>query len=458
MIDKKPISPFQINNIRHFIAFRIFFTSRFYYPVFTILFLDFGLSLEQFALLNVVWAVTIVIFEVPSGALADVIGRRNLLIIAGGLMVFEMALLCFVPMGNTRLLFGIFLINRFLSGLAEASASGADEALAYDSLMKEGNIDDWGRVLEKQMRYASIGFIGAMSLGAVVYDPDSLNWIANRLGYNTIFHQDLTLRFPLFLTLIMAILALITTFKMREIGGDNNLECSTYESCKTSIVQGFKLTLKAGKWILATPYALVIILAVMIFDHIIRMVMTLDSQYLRLIHFPEATFGVIGSAISVMGLFTPKIALILAERRTPTCNLFITFVFTFIGLLGMIFFIPFAGLVPISLVFGAYFLMNFFQSYYLNKITDSNQRATVLSFKGLSLNAAYGIIGLCYSIFLNFLRSDILESQPGISTDSLDREVFIESIAWFPWYFLIMFIILLVFARSRIRNTNQGIG
>ena len=111
MLDKKIVSPFQISNIRYFIAFRIFFTSRFYYPVFTILFLDFGLSLEQFAILNVVWSATIVIFEVPSGALADVIGRRNLLVFAGIAMVFEMALLCFVPMGNNNLLFGIFLIN-----------------------------------------------------------------------------------------------------------------------------------------------------------------------------------------------------------------------------------------------------------------------------------------------------------------------------------------------------------
>ena len=44
----KHASPFSIANIRLFIAFRIFFNSRFYYPVFTILFLDYGLSIEQF--------------------------------------------------------------------------------------------------------------------------------------------------------------------------------------------------------------------------------------------------------------------------------------------------------------------------------------------------------------------------------------------------------------------------
>ena len=105
-------SPFEIRNIRSFIAFRVFFNARFYYPVFTILFLDFGLSLEQFALLNVAWAVTIVLLEVPSGAMADVIGRRNLMIFAGVTMVIEIAVICFAPMGNITLLFVIFLFNR----------------------------------------------------------------------------------------------------------------------------------------------------------------------------------------------------------------------------------------------------------------------------------------------------------------------------------------------------------
>ena len=85
-------SPFRVANVRLFILFRVLFNARFYYPVFTILFLDFGLTLSQFALLNAVWAATIVICEVPSGALADSVGRRNLLVFAAALMVIEIAL------------------------------------------------------------------------------------------------------------------------------------------------------------------------------------------------------------------------------------------------------------------------------------------------------------------------------------------------------------------------------
>ena len=64
-------------NIRRFIAFRALFNARFYYPVFAIIFLDFGLSLDQFALLNAIWALTIIIAEVPSGALSDLLGRKK---------------------------------------------------------------------------------------------------------------------------------------------------------------------------------------------------------------------------------------------------------------------------------------------------------------------------------------------------------------------------------------------
>ena len=113
-------SPFALSNVRRSIAFRAFFNSRFYYPVFTILFLDYGLSIEQFAILNTIWAFTIVLSEVPSGALADLIGRKQLLVTTSILMILEMALLAFVPLGNSTLIFSAFLINRILSGLAEA--------------------------------------------------------------------------------------------------------------------------------------------------------------------------------------------------------------------------------------------------------------------------------------------------------------------------------------------------
>jgi len=409
------------------------------------------LTLQQFALLNVAWAATIVLLEVPSGALADTVGRRNLLVLTGVLMVIEMVLLCFAPRGNPGLLFAIFLVNRVLSGAAEASASGADEAIAYDTLKEEGDIKDWPRVLEKQMRVQSIAFIIAMSLGAAVYDPDLMQRMANWLGFSFQLNQDITLRIPPFLTLLMAILTLLTALRMREPGRQNY---QTNAGRGTSIAEAFKLTLTAGKWILKTPFALVIILAGLLFDNCIRMIVTLNSQYYRLIELPEAIFGLIGSGLSILGLVMPRLARSLVQKHSPEFNLRVMTGITMIGLIGMTFFWPIIGLFPVILLVGVIYLQNFFQSHYLNRITSSHQRATVLSFKGLSFNFAYGVIGVLYSLLLARLRLQVGAAQPDVVSSQLENLVFIKSIAWFPGYFLLTMLAVLVFARWRLKNTD----
>ena len=444
-------SPFKIQNVRLFIAFRVFFNCRFYYPVFTILFLDYGLTLEQFALLNAAWAATIVLLEVPSGALADTVGRRNLLVFTGALMVMEMMLLCFAPRGNPGLLFALFLVNRILSGAAEACASGADEAIAYDTLKEKGDINDWPRVLEVQMRVQSIAFIIAMSMGAAVYDPNLMQRLAHGLGFNVHLDQGLTLRFPPFLTLLMAILTLLCALRMRETDSGND---QFHAGRGSSIVDAFKLTLAAGKWILITPFALIIILAGLSFDNCIRMIITLRSQYYRLIDLPEAIFGLIGSGLAIMGLVMPRLARIMAQKHSPQFNLMVMASCTLIGLIGMTFFWPIIGLIPVILLAGVIYLQNFFQSHYLNRITRSHQRATVLSFKGLSFNLAYGMIGVLYSMLLAHLRSVVGKVQPDLTGAQLENLVFIKSIAYFPGYFLLTMLGVLIFASWRLKHSD----
>ena len=405
-------------------------------------------------MLNAVWAATIVLLEVPSGALADILGRKNLLVFTGVLMVIEMALLCFAPKENINLLFAVFFVNRVLSGTAEAAASGADEAIAYDTLKKEGNPTEWPRVLEKQMRVQSIAYMGAMSLGAAVYDPALMQRVANWLGLNIRLTQDITLRFPLFLTLVMAILTLWTTLQMQEPNQKPTAGNSTDKGHGQSIIQAFHLTINAGHWILKTPFALVIILAGLLFDHCIRMLVTLTSQYYRFINLPEASFGLISSGMSILGLFIPMVALKMVDKRSPAFNLWVMVSLTLVGLIGITFVWPIIGLLPVILIRIVMYLQNFFQSHYLNRIASSEQRATVLSFKGLSFNLAYGLIGVLYSLLLVLLRSHATRTQPLVSGTEIENLVFVQSLTWFPWYFILTMVAMLVFARWKLSNSN----
>lgn len=437
-------SLYAVKNIVPFIAFRTFFNARFYYPVFTILFLDFGLSIEQFALLNMVWAITIVCAEVPSGALADILGRKNLIVATSFLMVIEMALLSFVPLGNSTLIFWAFLLNRICSGLAEAMASGADEAIAYDSLV-ENNIEDrWPQVLSLEMRIRSIAFMITMTVGALVYDPKAVNAVLAWFGSSLVLDQQTTMRFPIYGTLALAILATLSALRMQEKDQDDS------EENQFSTAAALRKTVEAGKWIWRTPFAFVAILFGMFFDHILRMIVTMTSQYFRLINLPEASFGLIGSAIAILGIFTPKIAEYMAKSYSPNVNIFIIFAVSFAGLFGLTGFFPYWGLLPVALIFTGLTFTSFFTSHYLNKITESHQRATVLSFKGLAFNLAYGFIGFAFASLVASLKLSITGSNPTWATEQVADQAFIDGIGYFPWYGLIFFGVLLLYSRFRL--------
>jgi len=420
--------PFSITNIRLFIAFRIFFNARFYYPIFTILFLDYGLTIEQFALLNTVWAVTIVLAEVPSGALADVFGRKYLIVTTSFLMVVEMLVIAFVPLGNANIIFWSFLINRILSGLAEAMASGADEAIAYDSLIQEGSAEDWPKVLSLQMRLRSVASIITATTGALIYDPGIINRILIWLGSTHSVTQQITMRYPIYLTLLLAIFACITSLMMRE------RDKKKQPDEKYNIPETFSMIWQAGKWITRTPFALAIILLGMCYDHVLRMIVTMTSQYYRLISLPEASFGLIGSAMALIGLIIPKVAEYMVIRFTPVQNMYWVTLIALSGLFGLTGFFPYLGILPMALVFIAIMFVSFFTSHYLNRVTESYQRATVLSFKGLAFNLAYGLIGIYFALLIQYQKEQGQNLHQDWQQDSIANFAFISAIHWFPWY------------------------
>ncbi|NCG08438.1 MAG: MFS transporter [Verrucomicrobia bacterium] len=431
-------------NLRCFTIFRAFFSARFYYPVYALLFLDFGLTLEQFGILNAVWALTIVLSEVPSGALADTIGRRKLLITAGICMAAEMAVLLLATPGAGTLVFYLFLVNRIISGLAEAAASGADEALAYDSLKAAGRELEWGRILEQVQRMTSVAFFFAMTLGAVVYDPSFVNAALNTIGLDAQFSQSQLVKLPIFLTFLSSIVVLFSAWRMHEIKQPK-------KDLRETLGKSGRQILAAGRWITITPLAFGVVLCLMALDSVIRQYLTLASEYWKTIELPIASFGLIGSGTAILGIFTPRVARILADRYSPIFNLWITSALVLLGLCGLALVIPIWGIAPAVLLHLAMQLMNYHSSRYLNEIAPSEQRATVLSFKGLSTNLTYGITALLYSGLIALIKVK-QETDPSAINSATEATVFTESLIWFPVYFIAALGLALALHRLRFRN------
>lgn len=424
-------------NLSLFIAFRLLFNARFYYPIFAVIQLDYGLTMSQFAILNAVWAASIILLEVPSGALADRIGRKRMVVLAAILMVCEMGLIAFVPLGDSQLVFWVWVLNRLLSGAAEAAASGADEALAYDSIPARQRKERWPKVLSRLMFLSSLAFAAAMLVGAAVYDVGLVNRILAWFGIEHELGKQTVIRFPIYLTLMTSIAALVVACLMTEPpqATDSGGEASVWGN-----------VLGAGAWILRTPIVLAIILAALVNDTVVRLFLTLNSEYYRLIGIPDAAFGIIGASSAGLGILVPKLAMRLVEKGRPASNYLLVSALTLIGLGGVAIAWPIYGVLVVVVFSFSFGLLNFFTSHYLNAEVDSARRATVLSFKGLALNLGFGTVSLFYAGLLSGLREHG-ELAPSAASDP----AFPASLPWLPIAFIAMSLPLFAYYHFKVR-------
>ncbi len=112
-------------------------------PILMLFYLDFGLTNKQAFQLKAVYSIAIVIFEIPSGYIADVLGRRTTLILGAFLGTMGFA---FYIIGNG---FFWFMIAEITLGIGQSFISGADSALLYDSLK-------YNQLENKYLRYEGI--------------------------------------------------------------------------------------------------------------------------------------------------------------------------------------------------------------------------------------------------------------------------------------------------------------
>ena len=437
-------------NLRRFIIFRLFYSARFYYPVFTVLFLDYGLTLEQFAILNIVWALTIVLAEVPSGALADIVGRKRLVVFAAIMMVVEMALIVFAPIGASPLLFMLFLANRICSGLSEAAASGADEALAYDSLKALGREDDWSRILQRTTQVVSLGFFMTMILGAFAYDPNMVNGLLATIDPQWQLSNNLIIRLPIILTLITSFIVLGTALGFHDIDIDIEEDESSDSQQLTgkSLLDPFRKIIVAGKWTINHRFVLFVILAALALDSVGRQFAVLASEYYRVIDIPVSWFGFIGAGMSLVGMVNAILSRYLVTNHSPLFN-FLTLSFILMaGLIGLGFAIPYYGVIFAVGAFAMMGMVQFQSSYYINKEVDSVHRATVLSFKGLALNLGLGFASLLYTAYVALLRA---QQEGTVPQEALRDIIFLDALRSFPIYFLTLFLIVLLLGRALIK-------
>lgn len=132
------------------------------YPVYTLLFSDSGLSVGQISSLFVIWSTASILFEVPSGAWADAVSRRLLLIVGPLLTAVGFGLWVAAPS------YWAFALGFALWGLKSALQSGAVEALVYEELDRLGAADRYATVMGRAESAGTLGVVLAMAVASPV--------------------------------------------------------------------------------------------------------------------------------------------------------------------------------------------------------------------------------------------------------------------------------------------------
>ncbi|MCY4466980.1 MAG: MFS transporter [Chloroflexi bacterium] len=142
----------------------ISFAQRFhlYVHAYALLLLARGLTLLQISLIESIVIGSIFLMEVPTGILADRLGRKWS--IAASTFLLMCAEFIFIFARS----FEWYIVIALLTGTGFAFASGAVEALVYDSLPAAGREDAMKRAMGRLNSYSQIAFVIAPILGALI--------------------------------------------------------------------------------------------------------------------------------------------------------------------------------------------------------------------------------------------------------------------------------------------------
>lgn len=120
-----------------------------------------GMTITMVVATEILYGITTAAFEIPSGILADMFGRKKLLVAAACLSAAEMIILYyawgFLP----------FAIAIFVVGISKAMESGSLQAIMYDSLWEGGRAASYETVYGRFRATDTFGAILAALAGAV---------------------------------------------------------------------------------------------------------------------------------------------------------------------------------------------------------------------------------------------------------------------------------------------------
>lgn len=132
------------------------------YPVYAIMMGEHGVSPLELATLFVVWSATVVAFEVPSGALADRISRKWLLVAGATIKGLAFPIWLLFPE------YWGYMAGFVVWGFASTLTSGTREALVHDTLREMDAEEQFSKIYGRGVGAENLGVAVALGGGGAV--------------------------------------------------------------------------------------------------------------------------------------------------------------------------------------------------------------------------------------------------------------------------------------------------
>jgi MFS family permease len=339
-------------NLWRFYFYTIFSFTPFSLPILVLFWKENGLDLFQIFLLQSLFAVAVVLLEVPTGMIADRIGKRTSLIYGA----FFLFIGCFIySLGSSFL---AFLLAEVILSLGVCLLSGADSSLLYDTLKSLDRESEYTKVESRARAYQMVAFAMCNLVGG--------------------FIGSYSYRLTMYISVIGPLLAFIVSFGFVEVN-------------KGHLISSFKEGLESYKGLISESFKFMkkhkLIRWIIVFSAVISCSSTwllwLYQPYMEYVKLPVWTFGMVFALFNFFAAFASNISPRL-ERKFGQQGMILflmacqTLTLVFMGLL----------VTPVSFLFilghqAVRGLSRPLINQWVLKYTFEDKRSTILSFCSL---------------------------------------------------------------------------
>jgi MFS family permease len=352
--------------IRRYYLFTFLLSLHFFSSVLVPFFTDWGhISKFQIQLLQSWFMICIFLLEIPTGVVADYLGRKYSIALGAITAACGSILYGLVPD------FTVFLIAEFLLALGVALQSGADNALIYDTLKEAGEEEKSASIFGKAHAISMSGFLVSSLVGS---------FIAARFG----------LQAPILFSAIPSIMAACIALSLRE----PTIHVGPKESRRY-----LDIAIKGTRYFLSHKKLRQVAADATIVASAAYFVLWLYQPILQSLHVPIQTFGVFHAGLALIQIIIAANFLFFEKKLGGPVN-FLRFS-AFVTGASFLLVALHPSILSVSiflLLAGGFGLTRFeYMSSYMNKLIPSSERATVLSsvsmFRRLSLIFLNPVVG-----------------------------------------------------------------